>query len=189
MPDDDDERGKVVGILRNGLGPASNDQGGNTSDASRASGRRIDAVSLRLAGMTYAQIAEHAGYSHASAARQSVLRALEKVEAEQVADLRMLENARLDRMLAAVWPTVVARAEEVLLEDRLRAVDRALRISERRARLNGLDAPVQVALTPTSAEVMAWVAQVMAAADPGGVAAVVEPDVVDVDWVEQPEDQ
>jgi hypothetical protein len=53
--------------------------------------------------------------------------------AETVEQLRQLERDRLDTMLDAIWPRV--RAGE------LRVIDRALRIMERRSKLEGLDGP------------------------------------------------
>lgn len=96
--------------------------------------RRIQAMSLRLAGLTYGQIGErlHIG---AEAARMLVMRTLKEAEQAQVAEMRELENQRLDRMQASIWPKV--------LEGDLQAIDRALRISARRSAVNGLDAPKQ----------------------------------------------
>ena len=54
-------------------------------------------------------------------------------------DYRGLHLARLERTLRAIWPRV--------LNGDLLAIDRALRILEREARLLGLDAPTQIALS------------------------------------------
>jgi hypothetical protein len=54
---------------------------------------------------------------------------------EEVQQLRVLESQRLDALLEAVWPQAA--------QGHLPAVDRAVRILERRARLLGLDAPQQ----------------------------------------------
>lgn len=110
------------------------------TDAAEDAARRVKAVTMRLAGMTYEQVAEQAGYSDKSAARQTVMRALERVEQQRVDDLRALENARLDRAQAAIWPKVIGGD--------IKAVDSFLRLSARRARMNGLDAPVSVTINP-----------------------------------------
>lgn len=119
--------------------PASADKGKPGQDDARAAARRTQAVRLRLAGLTYEQIAEQAGYSDRHAARQTVLRALRSVEAESVNELRAVENSRLERATAAVWPKVLSGDVKALLA--------WLKVSERLARLNGLDAPVQVAIS------------------------------------------
>jgi hypothetical protein len=53
--------------------------------------------------------------------------------------LIVLELMRLERLHAAVWPQAI-RGD-------VNAVDRVLRIMERRARLLGLDAPKRVAMS------------------------------------------
>lgn len=138
LPDEWDE-------LLDRLPPAAEDQGNPGHDMARAAARRAQAVRLRLAGASYDQIAQVAGYSHKSSARQAVMRALDRMEQESVNELRALENARLD-------------ADEVVLRSlindaglpaqrRIAAIDSRLRLAQRRARLYGLDAPVQVALS------------------------------------------
>lgn len=127
------------------LPPATHDQGNAGHELARASARRAHAVRLRLAGLTYDQIARECGYSNKSAARQVVIRALTKIEAESVGELRALENARLDadeRVLRGIIGGVNNKPA-----DRIKAIDSRLRLSARRARLNGLDAPLQVALS------------------------------------------
>jgi hypothetical protein len=127
------------------LPPATEDQGNAGHDLAKAAARRAQAVRLRLSGATYEQIAQVAGYSHKAAARNAVMRALTKVEAESVSELRVLENARLDAdemVLRAILQDASAPART-----RIAAVDARLRLSARRSRLNGLDAPVQVALS------------------------------------------
>jgi transposase len=97
--------------------------------------RGVKAMQLRTAGLTYQQIADRLGCG-AAAARDMVKRALARAERLEVKDLRELENTRLDQAQAAIWARV--------LRGDLAAMDRFLRISERRARLNGLDAPTAV---------------------------------------------
>lgn len=99
--------------------------------------RRIEAVSLKLAGLSYEQIGERLGIS-GSGAKDLVMRTLATAENRAVEAERELENARLDRAQAAIWAKV--------LEGDLKAVDVYLRISARRARMNGLDAPTKIDL-------------------------------------------
>ena len=97
----------------------------------RAHERHLQALELRKAGVTYEVIAGQLGYANASGARKAVLSALKATLREPAAELRELELARLDAMLLPLWRRVQAGDEK--------AIDRALRIMERRARLLGLD--------------------------------------------------
>jgi hypothetical protein len=93
------------------------------------------AVDLRIRGLTFAQIGEACGVSM-SAAYQAVTRYLEETRAisrEGAEEIRRLELDRLDRILATIGP--LAEGGD------LAAVDRVLRLQERRAHLLGLDAP------------------------------------------------
>lgn len=90
---------------------------------------------MALAGLTYEQIGEHLGVS-ASRASQLVNNTLEQTRNYAADQLRELENARLDRAQAAIWTDVI--------EGDLKAISTYLRIAERRAKLNGLDAPAKV---------------------------------------------
>lgn len=64
-------------------------------------------------------------------------------EREAVSDMRTLENDRLDAYQLAVHRLAVGGGPDKLAPD-LGAMDRALKVMERRARLNGLDAPVEL---------------------------------------------
>lgn len=127
------------------LPPAHTDQGNPGHDLARASARRTKAVRLRMSGATYDQIAKQCGYTDKSTARKAVMRSLVAVEAESVSELRLLENARLDSD-EMVLRTIIANGSNKAA-DRIRAIDSRLRLAARRARLNGLDAPIQVALS------------------------------------------
>jgi hypothetical protein len=102
---------------------------------------RAQALELRRAGHTYAAIGEQLGLSKAMAFKL-VRQGMEegRIAIGKAADqLRAEELSRLDGMLEAVWPKA-SKGE-------LAAVDRVLKIGERRARLLGLDAPSQHAAT------------------------------------------
>jgi orotate phosphoribosyltransferase-like protein len=68
----------------------------------------VRAVELKTAGYTYAQVADELGYFSRGTAYNIVAKALREQTAEAVADLRDLENARLDahRWLCGMpqWP-------------------------------------------------------------------------------------
>lgn len=103
--------------------------------------RQQQAVELRRAGRSYREIARQVGIGVASAHRlvAGAIAEVRATVAEDVAELRALELSRLDGMLGGLWPQ--ARCGN------LGAVDRVLKIMERRAKLLGLDAPVKVART------------------------------------------
>ncbi len=108
---------------------------------SQAAEREKLAFALRVAGMTYAQIAERLGVTTAGAYKM-VKRVLERTrkETDEAADeLRRLEVERLDALLLTLWKSATS--------GNLGAVDRVLRVMERRARLLGLDAPTRQDIT------------------------------------------
>lgn len=109
-----------------------------TQDIS-ATEKQRQALELRKAGVSYADIAEIVGYKGQSGAHAAVKAALFKTIKEPADELRQLECERLDVMLKSIWPSVLEGSNE--------AVDRAIKIIARRAALLGLDAPTKVAPT------------------------------------------
>jgi hypothetical protein len=93
--------------------------------------RRRQACELHLAGVSYEDIASQLGFQTASGAYQAVRSGVERQESETARQIRDIELRRLDAMLVGLWPT--ARKGNVA------AVDRVLRIMERRAHYLGLD--------------------------------------------------
>ncbi len=122
-------------------------QPGNFKGArERAGKRRGEALELRMAGATYRQIGKQLGVSRTQA-QNDIRRALQElIEAHegQAEAVRELEEQRLDAMLVGIW--LQAKAGH------LGAIDRALKIGERRARLLGLDAPTKIAPTDPTGE-------------------------------------
>lgn len=104
-----------------------------------AAEKRRRALQLRKAGATFDQIAEQVGYDNKGNAYRAVNQELADLPKEDAAELRDLEMARLDSLLTAMWPKAIGGNGW--------AVDRVLRIMERRARLAGLDQPEQIAIT------------------------------------------
>ena len=95
--------------------------------------KQRQALELRKAGLTFEEIAAKLGYATHVGAYQAVKSAIRKIIKEPAEEVRDLEVARLDAMLAGLW--VDARKGNVL------KVDRVLKIMSRRAELLGLDAP------------------------------------------------
>lgn len=88
------------------------------------------ALELRRQGLNYHDIARELNIDTRTAYR-IVQEALTRWIAEPAEDVRLLELQRLDALLAALWDKAIAGD--------LAAVDRVLRIMERRAKLLGLD--------------------------------------------------
>lgn len=97
--------------------------------------RRVQAMRLRVAGLTYEQIGERLGIT-SSGALALVKRTLERAENVNVQQERELENQRLDVAQSVIWARV--------LEGDIKAIDAYLRISNHRIRINGLAAPTQI---------------------------------------------
>jgi hypothetical protein len=98
------------------------------------------ALELRRMAKGYQEIADALSIGLATAHRY-VKAAMADARAQitaQADELRAEELSRLDGMLAGLWPR--ARRGEAV------AVDRVLKIGERRAKLLGLDAPTRTAL-------------------------------------------
>ena len=93
--------------------------------------RQRQALELRAAGHSFESIAQTIGYSGPSGAYKAVVSALDKTLQEPAENLRQLELERLDAMLTAIWPQA--------LKGYLGAIDRVLKIIERRSKLLGLE--------------------------------------------------
>lgn len=100
--------------------------------------RRTEALTLLLAGLSHEQIGDRLGISR-EGARDLIRRTLAEAENQTVEQMRVLENARLDRAQAAIWPAV--------LQGEVKAVQTFLQISRRRATMNGMDEPHRLALS------------------------------------------
>lgn len=120
--------------------------------------RDMKALRLRQEGKTYSQIARECEFNSRQTAFAAVMRLVKRHEAEGVDEMRALEGTRLDRLQSLIWPdedTLFLEAAEKMelkqliaaKETLLATVDRLLRISERRSRLFGLDAPVRNEVT------------------------------------------
>jgi hypothetical protein len=102
-----------------------------------AAERQQKALEMKRTGATYQQIAYALGYRNRSSAADAVTRAMrDTVSKETANELRLLELARLDSMWMVLWP--------LTLKADLKAIDRCLRIMERRAAICGPNAPTKV---------------------------------------------
>jgi hypothetical protein len=122
--------------------------------------RDIEALKLRREGKSYEQIAAAMSWRSSSSAYEAVQRALADSAREAVEELRQLEDARLDDLMQRLQEVLGRKhycvsssgivvlhpeTEEPLLDDGpvIQAVLALLRVSERRAKLHGLDAPTK----------------------------------------------
>lgn len=102
--------------------------------AVRLAERAKQALGLRRAGASYEQIGAQLGITR-SAARKVVTKAIARIPRDDAEQVLQLELDRLDALLRGLWPQAV--------KGHGGAVDRVLRVMERRARLLGLDAPTK----------------------------------------------
>lgn len=130
---------------------------GKYSKDPETAARDAEACRLRARALSYAEIAKQLGYVDEGHAYQAVKRALLATVAEPAEEVRKHELQRLDNLyklalqIAERAHVVVSQGRVVYLGDSpleddgpaLQAVDRLLKIQERRARLLGLDAPVK----------------------------------------------
>jgi hypothetical protein len=89
------------------------------------------ALSLRKQGYTLDDIAKQCSYQDRSGAFRAIKRELDRLVTPDAADLRKLEELRLDAMLVACYP----KAEK----GDLWAIDRVIAISKRRSEVMGFD--------------------------------------------------
>jgi hypothetical protein len=96
----------------------------------------VQVLEFRKAGAPYRQIARELGVdvhtAHADVGAE--LAALRETAVAEATELRALELERLDGMTSGLWPHIQ--------EGSAAAVSAGVRVSERRSRLLGLDAPV-----------------------------------------------
>jgi hypothetical protein len=115
--------------------------GGRTSPRRvAAADKQRQALELRRAGATYDAIAQQLGYTHASAAKKAVERALMRTLQEPADDVRRLEVDRLDRLMLPWWRLATQAGPDQ------KATEVVLKIMARRAKYLGLDGPKAMTL-------------------------------------------
>lgn len=126
-----------------------------TTAAIERAERRSRAVHLRREGLTLREVADELGVSVYTAWNdiQTAVRDIPKEEADL---LRQQEADRPDALQRAVWEAAIAGD--------LHAVDRVLKIIERRCRLLGLDAPTRIEYPAADLDLDAAVRDLVAAA-------------------------
>ena len=124
--------------------------------------RDAEAARLRTRGYSYQQIADELGWVSRGDAYRAVQRVLADTVKEAGDEVRAIELARLDGLHVAAMDVLerkhvtVSNGRVVSLDGSgplpddgpvLAAIDRLLKIQERRARLLGLDAPTKQAIS------------------------------------------
>ncbi|KUG14537.1 hypothetical protein ASZ90_015822 [hydrocarbon metagenome] len=106
-------------------------------------GKKQKALSLRMEGRNYRDIAAAVGVSLAQAHRyvSAGLEELREKNREIAEDVKVLELERLDNLFKHAYQAVE--------DGEIRAIDQALKCMDRRARLLGLDAATRAEITGT----------------------------------------
>ena len=107
-------------------------------DSVQSKARQDEAIALRITGLSYSKISEQIGISKTQAYNlvTAGLEEISKNVTDKAEALRTLEVARMDEMLAALWPTIVDGGDN---GPNSMNVDKVLKIMERRTKLLGLD--------------------------------------------------
>jgi len=93
---------------------------------------------LRLAGHSYRAIGKLLGINHETVRNRS-MEANRAIVLPGVEEMRKIEDERLDMLFKALMP-------KIQIGD-TRAIEQALKLLERRARLHGLDKPIEINAT------------------------------------------
>jgi len=141
--------------------------------------RDAEAVRMRSRGATLQQIADELGFADRSIARRAIQRGLADVTREAAEEHVQLQLDQLDALTVEVMGVLerehlvvsagrlMCGPDGLALRDdgpKLAAIDRLLKIMERRARLLGLDAPTRTTITTTpGGDIDAAVAELAAA--------------------------
>lgn len=107
-----------------------------------AAERARQAVALRLQRLSYEEIATRCGYADRASCYNAVQREMNRRVVKDVDALRAEEAASLDVLEAECWKRLYDKDYE---KSMLFAVDRIIQIKERRAKLLGLDTPIDIA--------------------------------------------
>lgn len=136
-------------------------------------------VALRLAGASFSEIADSQGLSNASMARRVFEEAVaDSLEDTDLKKARHLANLQLDRLLQSVW----GKATNSKNPDQNTYIRSALSILDRKAKLNGIDAPQRVEVyTPEQQEREAWVKAMLEKVSPEAMAE--EEDIIDAEVI------
>jgi hypothetical protein len=102
-------------------------------------------IDLRKAGLTFEEIAERTGYESRSGAKMAFDAAVKYWGHESVTELRVIENERVEDL----WRRTYQMLEDptLTLPQSLRIMETALKVTESKRKLHGLDAPRQLEIS------------------------------------------
>ena len=153
---------------------------GRGEPARIARNRKADAaLSMKMSGATWSEIALTLGYPTPRQAMLQVEKALVRQlnEDEDKAKMRQVSGARLERLLRGIWNKAINPNDP----EQMTAVSRARELIADHAKLYGLNAPTEVTVhSPTNSELEDWVLQMTATMVPD----VEEPDIYDAEVIE-----
>ena len=107
--------------------------------------RYREVIRLRTAGLKFHEIAERVGYALRSGAKEAYDAALRWWGREAVDDLRTIEGERTEELWRQTFARLLASPEST--NEFVALVNTAVKVSQRRAALYGLDAPRQVEIS------------------------------------------
>lgn len=116
------------------------------------------AMRLRIKGYNYAEIAEKLGYTGTKPekyARNLVLRGINACRLDSAEHMRDIELTRLDALQTLAWAAIERASKRGDTRAVATGVNSVVRISDRRAKLMGLDAPIKYDLLMSEARKMA----------------------------------
>ncbi|UCZ88647.1 hypothetical protein [Gordonia sp. WA4-43] len=108
--------------------------------------REVMCLDLFLKGMKYVDIAKEVGYREPQSAKKAIERAIarRRRERDELADeAATIMLDQLDMLISTEMPTALNRDHP----DHYKALDAVLRVFDRKAKLEGITAPVQVEAT------------------------------------------
>jgi hypothetical protein len=107
--------------------------------------RYREVIRLRTVGLKFHEIAERVGYASRSGAKEAYDAALRWWGREAVDDLRTIEGERTEELWRYTFARIIANPESTA--EFVSLVNSAVKVSQRRAALYGLDAPRQVEIS------------------------------------------
>ena len=108
-----------------------------------------EVVRLRAVGLTFERIADRVGYESRQGAFEAYKAAVKMWGQETVNELRLVENERLDNLWRATMGQLETAQRAGDTNAVLSSINTAIRVGNRRAALNGLDAPRQLEVAAT----------------------------------------
>ncbi len=137
---------KAVKVRKQPTGKGRKQRRKSGGETERATVKSLQALQLKCGGASYQLISEQLKVSKTTAFNyvENALALLIKDDSQDLEKWRRLENERLDMLWMKVFPNVVnvspdTKGMVAITDDFLKSINMCLRISRRRAKMNGLD--------------------------------------------------